>query len=428
VRGRAAAAAAAALAFGAGDPAARAEGLPPPDDRCAACHLELDDAAVDVGTFYAVDVHAREGLSCADCHGGDPHTDDEDAAMSPAAGFRGAPKPADVPRFCGRCHSDPAYMRRHNPALPVDQLALYRTSGHGRANAAGNPDVATCVSCHTAHTIRPPSEPKSTVHPTQVAHTCGRCHSDSTLMAKYRLPFDVVQKWEGSVHGVPMAEGRDLSVPTCNDCHGDHGALPPEATSVAGVCGHCHAHNRELFEASAKRAIFEELGEQGCVTCHGNHAVAKPSDALVGLDQGAVCADCHGNDGSKSSAAILHMRGALDSLRTAVDASHGLLVQAEQKGMYVTDVQFRWEEARQKLFEARTMLHRFDANALESVTRDGLERADAVRADSRKALEAYAFRRRGLLVATGFITLLALALWLRIRDIEGRAPSERPSS
>ena len=411
----------------AGAPAGAAEGTAPPDDQCAACHLELADEAMDVATFFAVDVHARAGLSCTDCHGGDSHSDDEDVAMGKAAGFRGAPKPLDVPEFCGRCHADPGYMRRHNPALPVDQLSLYRTSGHGKANASGNADVATCVSCHTAHSIRPPSEPKSTVHPTQVAHTCGQCHSDATLMAKYHLPSDIVTKWEGSVHGVPMAEGRDLSVPTCNDCHGDHGALPPEASSVAGVCGRCHVHNRDLFDASAKRAIFEDLGDQGCVTCHSNHDIRKPTDAFIGLDDGAVCADCHGDDGSASSLAILRMRSDLDSLRAAVDSSRGLLTQAEQKGMYVTDVQFRWEAARQKLFEARTMIHRFDPDTLDAVAHDGLEQAGAVRVDARKALAAYAFRRRGLLVSTGLITLLAVALWLKIREIESRKVAAPPA-
>ncbi|MFN8178928.1 MAG: cytochrome c3 family protein [bacterium] len=413
-------AAGAVLAVLAGARASFADGAVPVGDRCAACHAELGDSTMDVATFYAVDVHARAGLSCADCHGGDPKSDDQDVAMSKKAGYRGAPGPLEVPDFCGRCHGDPGYMRRHNPDLPVDQLSLYRTSAHGKANAAGNRDVATCVSCHTTHTIRPPTESKSSVHPTQVAHTCGRCHADAALMAKYGLPADIVAKWEKSVHGVPMLEGRDLSVPTCNDCHGDHGALPPEAASVADVCGRCHAHNRELFDASPKRAIFEGLGEKGCVTCHHNHDVAKPSDAMLGLGKGAVCADCHDDDGSKPALAIRRMRAALDSLRDSVEGAHVVLAQAEQKGMYVTDVEFRWEDARQKLFQTRTALHRFDPDSLEAVAREGLKEAVAVRDDSRKALSAYAFRRRGFLVATGFITLLALSLWLKIRSMEIR--------
>ena len=265
---------------------------------CASCHV----GEVYAGTPTACDgchhpayvattapAHGAAGFptTCQTCHGVSawaPSSFDHEATwpirgahtMASCASCHGGGVYAGTPRVCQGCH-----LADYQAATNPSHVALVMPT--------------TCVSCHTAHTIRPPSEPKSTVHPTQVAHTCGRCHSDAALMAKYRLPADIVAKWERSVHGVPLAEGRDLSVPTCNDCHGDHGATPPEAASVAGVCGHCHAHNRELFEASAKLAIFADLGEQGCVTCHGNHGVVKPGDEFVGLGEGAVCADCHGN-------------------------------------------------------------------------------------------------------------------------------------
>ncbi len=37
------------------------------------------------------DVHTANGLSCADCHGGDPANDDPGVAMSKAKGFVGKP-------------------------------------------------------------------------------------------------------------------------------------------------------------------------------------------------------------------------------------------------------------------------------------------------------------------------------------------------
>ena len=106
--------------------------------------------------------------------------------------------PADVPAFCGRCHSDIDYMRHFNPSPRTDQLAEYWTSGHGKQlkeDAGGDPKVATCISCHDQphgnaldlkpHGIRPVNEPASPVYHTKVAQTCAKCHSDQKIMAGY---------------------------------------------------------------------------------------------------------------------------------------------------------------------------------------------------------------------------------------------------
>ena len=46
--------------------------------------------------------------------------------------FRAIKSPADIPDFCGRCHSNIEYMRHFNPSPRTDQLAEYWTSGHGK--------------------------------------------------------------------------------------------------------------------------------------------------------------------------------------------------------------------------------------------------------------------------------------------------------
>ena len=69
---------------------------------CVGCHAALDDARLlKPAQLYDGDVHHQAGLTCADCHGGNPN-DDSMAAMSPAKGFRGVPKKAAVPEFCAR--------------------------------------------------------------------------------------------------------------------------------------------------------------------------------------------------------------------------------------------------------------------------------------------------------------------------------------
>lgn len=80
-------------------------------------------------------VHQRSGISCHDCHGGDPT--DYANAMSPERGFLGAPAHAAVPEFCGRCH--------------VGVLGDYRESAHGLKVAQGG---AQCVTCHGDHAVQ----------------------------------------------------------------------------------------------------------------------------------------------------------------------------------------------------------------------------------------------------------------------------------
>lgn len=389
-------------------------------DQCALCHLELDDVAMDVTTFFQTDVHARAGLSCVDCHGGNSEAEDEDEAMDEAAGFVGAPGPLEAPAFCARCHSDAGYMRRHEPGLSVDQLTLYRTSVHGIRNAAGDQRVATCVSCHGAHQIMRAIEPKSTVHPLRVAETCGRCHTDPDLMHAYDLPADQMPAYLSSVHAKALFEGGDLSAPTCNDCHGNHGAYPPAVDSVSDICGHCHVNNRDLYRKSVKHDIFEDMDLPACETCHRNHAVNHPTDAWMGFGSESVCVECHDDDDSEPSLAIRSMTASLDSLRIAVEVGHEALDRAHQSGMYTADAEFIWTEARQKLFEARTAVHGFDPGGVQSITADGLVLAVQVQDRGTDAMSQFRFRRTGLLVATLLITILVVALYAKIREIDRR--------
>jgi hypothetical protein len=81
--------------------------------------------------------HSQNGVSCHDCHGGDPA--DAAMAMSPLRGFVGAPKYRDVPEFCGRCH--------------VGILKNYAESGHGKALKASGRGP-NCVTCHRSHGIQ----------------------------------------------------------------------------------------------------------------------------------------------------------------------------------------------------------------------------------------------------------------------------------
>jgi hypothetical protein len=290
---------------------------------CTLCHARAEiagEASPAIVQHEREGAHAAAGLSCHDCHGGNPDPAlagdltamDEDFAAAP---FVGAPERAAVPGFCGRCHSNPTIMKRFRPDARVDQEREYWTSVHGERLRTGDVNVATCTDCHGTHGILGPGDVRSSVHAQHVADTCARCHADAARMAGYRLangeplPVDQYEQWRGSVHAEFLLDREDLTAPTCNDCHGNHGATPPGVESVAFVCGQCHGREAELFRASPKATAFEahgeymrEAGTAGCAACHPPPSPAATLAKKVAFTQ---CSTCHGNH------AIVHATGAL---------------------------------------------------------------------------------------------------------------------
>jgi cytochrome b6 len=305
---------------------------------CIQCHRDpelfsREQVEAIVGRFQD-GVHARAGLSCHDCHGGNPDlrlADDMDAAMDPAFAtnpYLGVPDRTQIPGYCGRCHSDPNFMRRYRPEARIDQEREYWTSHHGLGLKEGKTDVATCVDCHGVHGIYGPTNPESPVYPTQVAETCNACHGDAermknaTLPDGRPLPVDQYARWRQSVHATTLLDRGDLTAPTCNDCHGNHGATPPGFDSVTFVCGQCHGREAELFRESPKHNLFVqhrdfldgagqescaacheapdpaafftgEVSFSECTACHGNHSIIRPTVALLAPLPPTPCSFCH---------------------------------------------------------------------------------------------------------------------------------------
>ena len=116
-----------------------AEEKPPaPGGSCETCHAEMkeDDPEMAAPVFeWRTSIHHENGIACADCHGGNPKIEDEDA-MDEEQGFVGAPEDEEIPDFCGKCHS----AVRDNYMKSAHAEALFE-DGSG----------PTCVDCHTAH-------------------------------------------------------------------------------------------------------------------------------------------------------------------------------------------------------------------------------------------------------------------------------------
>ncbi len=385
-------------------------------DSCVDCHRDLPEPLGTPLEGMTSDVHAKAGLSCAGCHGGDPG-DADLTAMDAHKGFVGKPTRERIPDFCGRCHADENTIRRFNPQLPTDQLAEYRTSVHGRRLADGDAKVATCISCHGVHGILPASDARSPVFASNVARTCARCHADATYMAAYQIPTDQFAKSQRSVHGELLLRERDLSAPTCNNCHGNHGAYPPGADSVAAVCGQCHAINKDLFLASPHRAAFSRLGLPECVTCHSNHEIHRTSDEMLGVGPTAVCVTCHANE-SAGYAAAGRMRAAVDQLHDTIVSAERALVSASTAGMEVSEAEFGLQSAREGLVQARNQVHAFNPAALEKTAGTATEIAAGAERTGQAALAELHNRRWMALIPLGLIVLVGALVWWRMRALD----------
>ena len=387
-------------------------------DSCSTCHLAIGvDRLTKPVQQFKDDIHAAKGFGCVSCHGGDA-TSPGMEAMDRAKGYIGKPTPTQVIEVCGRCHSDARFMRQYNPSLRIDQVAEYYTSVHGRRlRELKDPKVATCASCHIPHSIRPPSDSRSSVYPARVADTCGSCHANAEYMAPYKIPTDQLAKYKKSVHWKMMTSKGDLSAPTCNDCHGNHGAAPPGISWVGNVCGQCHPVNAELFNKSRHGQLFVQMGIPGCATCHSNHEILETSDAMLGVGDKAICGNCHTPQDTGGKTAVA-MREIIERLRTDYEAAHAVLAKSENAGMEVSQALFELNGAKTALVKARAAIHGFNLDGVNAEVKPGLEISDKARARGVRALDELQFRRKGLAVSVLILLALIVGLVLKIRHME----------
>jgi hypothetical protein len=327
--------------------------------------------------------------------------------------------PTQIISLCGSCHSSAEFMQRYNPALPVDQVQKYRTSVHGKLNAKGDPNAAECVSCHGSHEIQPVKDSRSLVYATNIPSVCANCHSDTKLMSKYKIPTDQYDKFVSSVHGVALLEKGDLSAPSCNDCHGNHGAIPPGFESISKVCGSCHVLNMELFEQSPHKSAFDKNNHPECESCHGNHNIIHSTDEMIGTQESSVCVNCHkGGDDDRGYVVAAEMKRLIDSLRIQDDETKKILDQAVQKGMDVSDATFSLQDVRQVLIQSRTTIHSFDLDMFKENIDDGFTIVSKAKVTGEEAIDEFYFRRIGLGISTIIVTLLVIGLYFKLRKIE----------
>jgi len=244
---------------------------------CLTCH---DDVAAKLSaSTHAMLGDPKDSSTCIACHG----THD---VVKPAT--RG-------PQFCATCH-----------ATEVNQ---YNSSIHGRAHAKMNGDPPTCQSCHgPAHQVVASSDAKSPVNKANLPDTCGQCHSNPALAAKYMFAVALpVEAYKQSVHGRAIQQG-NLKAASCNDCHGVHDILPASdphsktwKQNVASTCAKCHNNVFDIYRESihGQAVAAGVLDAATCTDCHGEHRILAPGNPqstvyLANVSQ-VTCSRCHAN-------------------------------------------------------------------------------------------------------------------------------------
>lgn len=398
---------------------AASDTLPGPRGECTRCHRGLEESRLAIpARAFGESAHARAGFDCVACHGGDATARREEEAHQ---GVVHRPARSRIPELCSRCHSNAWYMHRYDPDLRVDQLQRYRTSVHGqRLFGLGDTRVAVCTDCHSAHFITPPSEERSSVHPPRLPGTCGGCHANPRYMAPYDIGTHQLRDYRQSVHWERVAGG-DHSAPVCNDCHGNHGAAPPDVEWIGEVCSQCHSRIGNFYAASPHDSVFAYLGQPGCATCHGNHAVRPATDAMLALDGQGVCggSGCHA-PGDSAGRVVLAMRSAIDSLTAVFERADSILTVAEHAGMPVSEAQFELNRTQTSLVKARAAVHTARLDSVQAAVEAGLEVARGGYERGEQALDELEFRRMGLAVSTVIILVLIAGLLLKIRELGPR--------
>ena len=239
------------------------------EDYCFKCH----QAKEGTSTTFKNDIHYSQKLSCADCHGGNPKTNDMDLAKKPEAGFRSRLARQDVPMFCAGCHGNARFMADYKASLPTNQMALYTRSIHGTKLAAGNDKAAQCIDCHGIHDIRAAGDPQSRVNARNVTNTCAKCHPDEANLLR-----------QDRNH-----QGRT----NCVTCHGDHDVQTATTALLTGPdrgCGRCHQGNSGPARTATQIAqLISDLEKAGPASKEGLAAARKAVHSFnVGAIQRAI--------------------------------------------------------------------------------------------------------------------------------------------
>lgn len=286
---------------------------------CAKCHVNMDhnnnpvcvnSGPVDCSICHAEQVklfnESTHGMlvakndpnapNCKDCHGEHdilPRTSSDSPIFA-----------RNVPELCAKCHREGEKAALRYKGSQHEIIAHYKMSIHGKGlSESGLMVSATCTNCHTAHSMLPAKNPKSSINRANVAKTCATCH------------LGIAEKFEKSIHSADVNK-TEKKLPVCIDCHTSHTIRRVDRASFRSLileeCGTCHEHETETyFDTYHGKASLLSGGEKTakCSDCHGSHDILPAYYTKSKLHRSNVvetCRPCHPGSNRKFTGYLTH--------------------------------------------------------------------------------------------------------------------------
>jgi len=302
--------------------------------QCTSCHADLDGKELphatplakvncgschsDEGQQHAKSMHGKaiargDALAprCVNCHGNHD--------IVPVKDPKSAVAPLKVPFVCGQCHREGTPVQMNRDIGEHNILENYSESIHGEGLLKkGLVVAANCASCHTAHSVLPHTDPKSSIARQNIAATCTKCHANIEEVHRKTIRGEL---WEKQAHVLPACPdchqphkvrnvfyAQGMADADCMRCHGNPSLRSADGRSMAVnlievassrhvkvACSQCHsevnASRVRPCETITRKvdctACHEAIGQQYAVSMHGElHAKGDPNAPF--------CKDCHG--------------------------------------------------------------------------------------------------------------------------------------
>jgi hypothetical protein len=138
------------------------------EEKCSSCHKKEGEDYRESIHFEAIRKGVKDAPTCIDCH--------FEHKILPHFSLESPVSPKKIPETCSKCHENPRITSLYG--IPPRRFSTYKKSFHGIFLYKGEVRAANCVSCHEYHKILPSENPESSINPSNLKKTCGKCHGE----------------------------------------------------------------------------------------------------------------------------------------------------------------------------------------------------------------------------------------------------------
>jgi tetrahydromethanopterin S-methyltransferase subunit B len=142
---------------------------------------------------------------------------------------------------------------------------------------------------------------------------------------------------------------------------------------------------------------------------------------MLATGPGQLCGDCHREYAKDNPDCIKTADYFHDTITKMDQARTGFVAVSEKfaaRGLDVEPINNQLTDLNDALKKSRTYVHSFSRNTFQQTAAPGEEAVKRTEALVNKATEEFKYRQIGLVVSIGFIGLLMLAIYLKLRQME----------